>query len=433
MTRITALVIAALLTAGAVMQGPPESTSPAETTDTSAGPAGGGSYNAYCPWSWSDSIITSTHILAAVGPASYDITPFQGGRIEDRLTGEVPPNVADTIENLTDVGAGSALVEFSGSPGVVGVVSSGEDLLAGDLCSPAIPDSWHLPGGSTLEGESLVLRLFNPFATDARVDIWAFSELGIEATEALEFLTVPARQTRIVALEEHLPRRESLSVIVRPVQGRVIPMMIYDIGTDLAVWPGSGAGEAWEFPVAGVAGLNSHLVMTNEASLSVEYQLEYFDESGSTGPVLPGSIEGLGQVRVPLDDTEAGSGIRVTGDGPFGAMIIGRSETGVSATVGARTTANTWLVPGPGVVPAGSRIRFLNAGVNPLILQYTTLRPDGQTRTRIIDLPANSLRSVHLTDLDTTAVRVSADGPFTVGWLAAASGRVMTAGAVPLE
>ena len=114
-------------------------------------------------------------------------------------------------------------------------------------------------------------------------------------------------------------------------------------------------------------------------------------------------------------------------------MIIGRSETGVSATVGARTTATTWLVPGPGVVPAGSRIRFLNAGVNPLILQYTTLRPDGQTRTRIIDLPANSLRSVHLTDLATTAVRVSADGPFTVGWLAAASGRVMTAGAVPLE
>ena len=123
----------------------------------------------------------------------------------------------------------------------------------------------------------------------------------------------------------------------------------------------------------------------------------------------------------------------MTGDGPFGAVIIGRSETGVSATVGARTTAADWLVPGPGVVPSGSRIRFMNAGVNPLTLQYTTLRPDGQTRTRTINLPANSLRSVHITDQGVTAVQVSADGPLTVGWLAASSGRVMAAGAVPLE
>ena len=433
MTRIIGLVVAALAVVVATTQpapGPPVPT--VEMTTRAEAPTGRASHFAHCPWSRSDSIRSSAYSVLGEGPAGFDLSFLEGGSVEDRLSGRTDANTAARVDNPRPVGASSAMVEFSGNVGSVGVVTTGEGLLAGDLCSGRIPDSWHLPGGSTLEGESLVLRLFNPFTADARVDLWAFSELGIEAGEALEGLTVPAQRTRVVAIEELLPGRESLSVIVRPVVGSVIPAMVFDTGTDVAVWPGSGTGDGWEFPVAGAVGFRSDLVLTNEASIPVNFLIEAFDESGVQLPSQAGRIEGPGQARVSLDGlSSSGFGVRVTGDGPFGAVIVARSETGVAATVGAQTTATGWLVPGPGVVASGSRLRFLNAGVTELTATYRTLTPDGRTRANVIGIPPNSVRTVHIAAPEVAGVRVTADGPLTVGWLATVSGGAMFSGAIP--
>lgn len=433
MTRIVGLAVAALAVVVATTQpapGPPVPT--VEMTTRAEAPTGRTSHFAHCPWSRSDSLRSSAYSVLGEGPAGFDLSFLEGGSAEHRLSGRTDADTAARVENPRPVGTSSAMVEFSGNVGSVGVVTTGEGLLAGDLCSGRIPDSWHLPGGSTIEGESLVLRLFNPFTADARVDLWAFSELGIEAGEALEGLTVPARRTRVVALEELLPGRESLSVLVRPVVGSVIPAMVLDTGTDVAVWPGSGAGDGWEFPVAGAVGFRSDLVLTNEASIPVNFLIEAFDESGAQLPSQVGSIEGPGQTRVSLEGlSSSGFGVRVTGDGPFGAVIVARSEAGVAATVGAQTTATGWLVPGPGVVASGSRLRFLNAGVTELTATYRTLTPDGRTRANVIGIPPNSVRTVHIAAPEVAGVRVTADGPLTVGWLATVSGRAMFSGAIP--
>ena len=433
MTRIIGLAVAAVAIVVATTQpapGPPVPT--VEMTTRAEAPTGRASHFAHCPWSRSDSLRSSAYSVLGEGPAGFVLSFLEGGTVEDRLSGRTDLETAARVDNPRPVGASSAMVEFSGNVGSVGVVTTGEGLLAGDLCSGRIPDSWHLPGGSTLEGESLVLRLFNPFTADARVDLWAFSELGIEAGEALEGLTVPARRTRVVALEELLPGRESLSVIVRPVVGSVIPAMVLDTGTDVAVWPGSGAGDGWEFPVAGAVGFRSDLVLTNDASVPVNFLIEAFDETGAHLPSQAGRIEGPGQARVSLDGlSSSGFGVRVTGDGPFGAVIVARSEAGVAATVGAQTTATEWLVPGPGVVASGSRLRLLNAGVTELSATYRTLTPDGRTRANLIGIPPNSVRTVHIAAPEVAGVRVTADGPLTVGWLATVSGRAMFSGAIP--
>lgn len=433
MTRILGLVVAALAVVVAITQPAPVPPVPTvEVADHSEAPTGGASDFAHCPWSRSDSLRSSAYSVLGEGPAGFDLSFLEGGSVEDRVSGRIDADSAARVENPRPVGASAALVEFSGGVGSVGVVAAGEGLLAGDLCSGRIPDSWHLPGGSTLEGESLVLRLFNPFTADARVDLWAFSELGIEAGEALEGLTVPARRTRVVALDEVLPRRESLSIVVRPVLGSVIPAMLLDTGTDTAVWPGTGAGDGWEFPVAGAVGLRSDLVLTNEASIPVNFVIEAFDEAGALLPTQVGRIEGPGQARVSLEGlSSSGFGVRVTGDGPFGAVIVARSETGIAATVGAQTTATGWLVPGPGVVSSGSRLRFLNAGVTELTVTYRTLTPDGRTRANVIGIPPISVRTVHIAAPEVAGVRVTSDGPLTVGWLAAVSGRAMFSGAIP--
>ena len=433
MNRILGLVVVALAVVLATTQPAPAPPVPTpEVTSRSEAPTGGASHFAHCPWSRSDSLRSSAYSVLGEGPAGFDLSFLESGSVEDRISGRIDSDTAARVGNPRPVGASSALVEFSGSRGTVGVVAAGEGLLAGDLCSGWIPDSWHLPGGSTLEGESLVLRLFNPFTADARIDLWAFSEFGIEAGEALEGLTVPARRTRVVALEEILPRRESLSIIVRPIQGSVIPVMVLDTGEDMAVWPGADAGAGWEFPVAGAVGLRSDLVLTNEASIPVNFLIEAFDESGASLPSQVGRIEGPGQARVSLEGvSSSGFGVRVTGDGPFGAAIVARSEAGIAATVGARTTATGWLVPGPGVVPSGSRLRLLNAGVTELTVTYRTLTPEGRTRADVIGIPPNSVRTVHVAAQEVAGVRVTSDGPLTVGWLAAVSGRAMFSGAIP--
>lgn len=435
MTRIAGLLLAGVLVVAAVGLPTPPSLDPvldgigAVEEDTF-----GSSRFAHCPWALSDGRRRSAYVAAAESPTSFDISFLEGGEVEQKLSGHVARESMAKIENPREVGTSSALVEFSEGPGSVGVVAFGEDLLAGDLCTGTIPATWHLPGGSTLEGERLTLRLFNPFTADARVDLWALSELGTEAGESLEGLTVPAHRTRIVALDEILAGRKSLAIIVRPSVGTVIPVMVLDTGTDTAVWPGTGSSEGWEFPVAAVDGLETALVLTNESSLEINFLVEVFDETATFVVPVGGTIDGPGQARVPLGEIPtSGFGIRVTGDGPFGAAVVGRSETAIAATVGTPTNASAWLVPGPRAVPADARLRLLNAGVVDLDIIYTTLKPSGEGLSGSLTLAPGAVKTVTVAGPDVAGVSVSGNGAFSVGWWAEAAGTVLFGGAAPVE
>ncbi|MCY4371000.1 MAG: DUF5719 family protein [bacterium] len=437
MSRLMAILVAGMLLAAAVMvPGPPEldpatgSTGPVEEKEPGIGPS------AHCPWALSDGSRRSSYIAVAASSTEAELSFVEGGRLEPPLSGQTatgPNGVVAKIDNPRQVGVSSAFVEFEGNAGAAGVVASGDDILAGYLCPARIPATWHLPGGSTLEGEGLVLRLFNPFTADARVDLWALSELGTEADDRLEGLTVPARQTRIVVIDEILDGRETLAIIVRPSAGSVIPVMSLDRDTDSAVWAGTAPSQGWEFPVASVEGLDSALVLTNEGSLEVNFLVEVFDEAGEPGTPLSGFIVGPGQARIALSELlPSGVGLRVTGDGPFGAALIGRSETAVAVAPGLPTNADTWLVPGPGAIGANARLSFLNTGVTDVTVTYTPLNSSGDGGSpESLVLPPASVTSVALSDPGTDAVVVSGDGQFSVGWWAEGGGKVALGGALP--
>lgn len=437
MTRLLSTILSGVLLAAAVLlPAPPTGDPPAVPDDPAAEPGYGIGSFSYCPWSLSDGDRRSFYIAVAQGPAAVRLSFLEGGRVEAPLSAQPVTGESGTVasfDNPRPLGVSSGFVEFDGSEGATAVVSSGEDILAGYLCPSGIPATWHLPGGSTLAGEELVLRLFNPFTVDARVDLWALSELGSEADDRLEGLTVPARNTRIVTLDEMLDRRESLAIIVRPTTGSVIPVMAFARETDRAVWAGTGPSRGWEFPVVSVGGLEATLVLTNEGSLEVNYLVEVFDGEGAYGTPMGGAIEGPGQVRIPLIDLPAsGAGLRVTGDGLFGAAVVGRSGTAVAVTPGLPTNASTWLAPGPRSEGAAAAINFLNTGVADVTVTYTPLSSSGEEGfSESLTLPAASTVSVTLTDPGTDAVTVTGDGPFTVGWWAESGGRVAFGGALP--
>ena len=387
-----------------------------------------------CPWALSDGRRSSAYLVATENASGFDISFLEGGGVREMLPGELSDGMrVARVDNPREVGISSALVEFEQSDGAVGVVAFGEGLLAGDLCTASLPPTWHLPGGSTLGDEELTLRLFNPFTTDARVDLWALSELGTEAAESLQALTIPAGRTRVVSLEGILAGRESLAIIVRPAAGSVIPVMELETGTDTAVWPGTGSSEGWEFPVAGVEGLETSLTLTNEASLEVNFVVELFDDEASVLAPLSGTIDGPGQVRIELDELPTSSfGIRVTGDGPFGAALVGRSDTAIAATSGTPINDSAWLLLAPRVVPADTRLRFLNAGVVDLDVTYTALTASGEEQPTTITIAAGAVETVAVTDPDVVGVLVSGNGVFSAGWWAEAQGSAMFAGGVPI-
>ena len=220
---------------------------------------------------------------------------------------------------------------------------------------------------------------------------------------------------------------------MRPTQGSVIPVMELDTGTDTAVWPGTGSSEGWEFPVAGVEGLETTLVLTNEASLEVNFLVELFDDTATFMAPLSGTIEGPGQVHVELDELPASVfGIRVTGDGPFGAALVGRSDTAIAATSGTPTNSSAWLVLGPQAVPADARLRLLNAGVVDIDVTYTALTASGEELPTSMVLAAGTVETVAVTDPEAVGVYVSGNGVFSVGWWAEAQGAAVFTGGVPI-
>ena len=388
----------------------------------------------HCPWSLADDRHNSSYALMAEPDTDFAISYPENGDVDDGESGGAPRGAAISVDNTRILGTSAAIVEFSDGPAAAAVVVIGDDVLAGDVCSSTLPAVWHVPGGSTLEGDSLTLRLFNPFADDAKVNMMAVSELGTEADESFEAVSIPARSTRTFTLNENLPGREALSVFVEHVEGAVIPVMVQSTSSDLAMWPGTRHSEVWEFPLAIKPGVATSLVMTNLAPIDVTYAVEVFDEEGAVFSGETGTMAGPGQAVVSLDGFGPGSfGVRVTADGPFGAVVVGRGEGSVVGTVGALTVSDKWLVPGPNAEAVASyELSFLNTGVEPVMVTYRKANATGGGDIRSMEIGPGTLGTVTVTDIGTTGVFVEATGPISVAWSGRFGGMQMFSAAVPI-
>ena len=388
----------------------------------------------HCPWAFADDNNDSSYAFMTGKETDFAVSYPGNGDIELGESGAAPLGSAISIDNDRVLGASAAIVEFSNGPAAASVVAIGEDGLAADVCSSNLPAVWHVAGGSTLENETLSLRLFNPFADDARVNLSAVSELGTEANEAFQSVSVPARTTRTFELDIEFPGREVLSVFIEQLEGSVIPVMVQTTPTDTAMWPGTRHSEVWEFPLVTAGRLSGELVLTNSAPIDVTFSIEIFDDTATVLTGELGIIAGPGQARVSLDDidTEIFS-IRVTGDGPFGATVVGRDDTAFAATVGATTTSNAWLIPGPNAESAASyQLWFLNTGVEPVTITYRKATATGTGLTESITIAAGAVARVDVTDVVTTGIEAVGTSPFSVAWSAESNGRVSFSGAVPI-
>jgi hypothetical protein len=304
----------------------------------------------YCPWAQANASRDSLISIASLEPASAEFTfpvAIPGEDPDTASLQTVGPGASELqLSDVAQRGDSPFLVEFDNGPAAAAVIVGGE-MLSADSCVSAGPDTWYFAGGSTMPGEELTLRVFNPFPETAKVTVGGFSEIGVEAMGDFRAWSVNPRSWRDIDLAQELNSREDLVVSVRVDEGLVVPAMALRGETDEAWWTGSGLSESWDFPVAGVPGAPGSLVVGNPGAGAVTVTVDLITSEGTMAAVAEETLEPGTPLRIDLGGVAGPTyGARVTAGGPITAAVRASGESGLAIMSGVATPARTWLLPG---------------------------------------------------------------------------------------
>ncbi|MCB2223888.1 MAG: hypothetical protein KQH83_06890 [Actinobacteria bacterium] len=305
----------------------------------------------YCAWAQSNASRDSLLSIASMQPASAEFTfpvAIPGADPDTATLQTVGPGGAELqLSDIAQRGDSPFFVEFDNGPAAASVTVGGE-MLAVDACVDQGPETWYFAGGSTMPGEELTLRVFNPFPETAKVTVGGVSEIGVEALGDYRSWSINARSWRDIPLEQELNSRQDLVISLQVDEGHVVPAMALRTEADDAWWPGSGLSDTWYFPAAGMPGVDGALVVSNPGASPVTVTVDVYTAEGRVAAAAVQQVERDAPVRIPLADL-AGSpqyGASISASGPVSAAVVASGDGGLAVTTGAPAGARTWLLPG---------------------------------------------------------------------------------------
>jgi hypothetical protein len=407
----------------------------------------------YCPWVASGALRDSTVMIATKVPVSAEITLPQQIAGEDPDLAEYsiaqPGAIVVPVGEIVRRGDTPLFLEFSDGPASVAVIESSTDLLTGDTCVARIPKVWELPGGTTREGRTLTLRLFNPFPELAKVSVNGSSESGETGLIDLQNLDVAARTWQDVSLNSLVPLLDDLALTVTSSEGFVIPSLVVAGLTDEASWPGVAPSTNWEFPVATISAQYApSLMLTNSGDAPVTAVVDVYTFEGATVNAREVVVDPSVPRRVDLSDLGDGAlGVRVRSSAPLAAVVLAEESVAVSeptdeegeldaedavlgdriaGTIGVSAPATEWLLPGLQAVAEGSStIWILNTGTESATI---TLQPLGATAMAVSkqSVPPGSVLGVPLGyDAEVGGYQLESSAPVSVSWSVEAPNGIM--------
>jgi hypothetical protein len=346
----------------------------------------------YCTWAASGALRDSTVMIAANAPVTASLTLPQQIVGENPDTDQVKLNSAGatalSVGDIVRRGDTPLFVEFDDGPAAVAVVVETDSLLSGDGCLARIAKVWELPGGTTRQGRTTTLRLFNPFPELAKVTVSGTSESGETGLVDLQSIDIPGRTWQDIALNELIPLRNDLSFTVTTSEGFVVPSLVVAGTTDEASWPGVAPATYWEFPVATISSdFAPSLMLSNTGGDSVTAVIDVYTAEGAIADAREVTVDPSIPKRVDLSDLADGAmAVRVRTGGPVSAVVlaeetpvadlsVGDTEQQssedqtvadrIAGTVGATKPATKWLLPGlQAVAGADSTVWLLNTGTD---------------------------------------------------------------------
>jgi hypothetical protein len=375
----------------------------------------------YCAWAQSGAERDSVVSVASMTPSLAEFTFPVAIPGEDPDTAQLemlgPGAAVLTLSDIAQRGDSPSFIEFTDGPSAATVSVVG-DVLTADACVASGPDEWFFVGGSTRTGETLRLRLFNPFPEIAKVTVSGFSEIGVEALGELRSVTVNPRSWRDIDFQELLRQRETLAISVRTESGLIVPAMSFANGADEAWWTGTGLSTEWEFPVARQSGLeDAAIVVANPGLAPVEITVDVFTRTGPQPAALTFTVGAESPLRIGFEEIEETViGARLTATTPVAAAVVATGEGGTAVTSGVPAKSRTWLLPGlRAAEPDEGFLWLLNSGDEAVTVTIGVLTGSATINTKEV-LDPGTVRRIQVEDVSALGYVVFAADPFSAGW-----------------
>lgn len=405
-------------------------------------------------------------VAAALGTtaASGDvrIDTFTGGGIRRGPEREVFAGTAASDVVRADLPAVGVMARWWRTPVAVGrtwtraTPGAPRGTVAGP-CEAQPSSRWIFPGLSTAGGGEAHLVLGNPFETDASASVHFATPEGRLGRELLENVVVSGRSVRDVLLNEHVPERSDLGVVVTVRSGRVVAEGFQTVspavdgveGATLAKAVTSGA-TTWTVPwfAGGGEGVASWLWVTNVGDSPAAVTATLHTSEGATAPrdleelaLPPDQVRRVDLVGVlPEGRRHGGITVRSANGVPIVAAVATRAaipdRTGLALQLGAAEGDTRWLLPGGATAGRSHHLELVNPGGEVASVDVAVWTPSGVARPgalqgiRIGPGASASLElDPHLGEADNHALFVTA----TTGSVVASERSLAVTGRMDLE
>ncbi len=295
--------------------------------------------------------------------------PSEGERTTTTVEVPAMARVDLRVSDVVRAPFAAVLAEFDGGEIAVQHELSGPSGRSTSACASAPASTWFFPQATTRAGSRLLLTLFNPFPTEAVVDVNLEAEDGARTPQAFQGLVVPGGQVTTLVVSDVVTLRQELATAVNVRSGRVIAEQVQIIGNDAEGFPpsvtamlGAPAPEpVWMFPDGiGADAYQERVVLYNPSEAAAEVDVEVLlDDPETNGVAEPfeitvqprrySIIDVFGDGRVPTGVAHA-IVVRSQNDVPVVAqrIIVGAEEAaqrGVGYTLGLPVVAGRWLAP----------------------------------------------------------------------------------------
>ena len=338
-------------------------------------------------------------------------------------------SVTIPVVNVAAVGTVGGLIEMPASSSAAGTIVVGAESMSAESCAAIPTQQSFITSGSTIGGQPFELHLMNPYAGEAIVELVVQSEAGIESNDRFESVVVPARSSTVVDFAELIPGRETLSIAIETVKGRVLGVGRQGIDGESAVWKAVEGSQDWYLPIPKGGG-SKRLVIGTPSNVEVEYQIDYYGPEGLEEAYLAGTLSPRGQNSFDLAAiTEETAGVRIISTGPVVPILWINSEAGFAITTASAVEATRWFLPGAGALAGGqARAVILSVGIDGAIVSVRSLRE--QSLVRSIDLPADGVVEIGLEIAD--GYLIESSGPIVAMWVARRDNAGIAAMGVPI-
>ena len=371
---------------------------------------------AICPVVATAGIGTEIGLLSSVnGPVR--LSGFAAGGETGSADTEIGSSGASRFPaaELGVVGEVGVLAEFPTDDTTAAVLLNGQGVFASSVCAGVPSGETVLGAGSTADDATLKLLLLNPYAGEATVDITVTSENGIESAPEFTGVVIPALSARQLDMNEIVPERVSLSMVVQARTGSVLTYGIGGVGERRALWRGKTPEvDNWLMVPPGAAG--RELFISSPSGSEIEYQVDLYGPEGLVVAFSEGSLAPRESRVVDLSEVSPDPiAVRVISTEPLTTAARVLTSEGFAVSEGVNAPANTWLLPAGGGPPGGSgMVLVANAGVDPVTIDARSI--SAQTLSRSFDLAPDALLSIPMAAAD--GYRIDATGPVIVFWSA---------------